>query len=265
MPGPGLIQVPVEREGKPPEPDWVVVEEPLQIRLAGEPLAVTMRTPGADRELAAGFVFTEGLIDGPGDLQSVAMATDIIESSHPENTVNVTLNEAAEARLPERRELAARDFRAVASCGVCGRKTIDGLRQNLPSLKPFDVPLSLVRQLPERMRDHQCLFKMTGGIHAAGLFSGDGELVVVFEDIGRHNAVDKLIGDALLRGRWPLDEHILVSSGRVGFEVIQKGLRAGIPVVAAVGAASSLAVEMAHEAGAVLYSFVGPRRGNRHA
>ena len=128
----------------------------------------------------------------------------------------------------------------LVPCGVCGRKTIEGLRQDLPRLEPFEVSMDLVRQLPERMREFQCLFKATGGIHAAGLFSRDGEPITLFEDIGRHNAVDKLIGSSLLNGTWPLGEQILV------------------------GAASSLAVELSREAGATLYSFIGPRRGNRH-
>ncbi len=254
----------VKRPGREPEADWVVVEEPLQIRVEGEPLAVTMRTPGADRELVAGFLFSEGLIDGPADLASVGMARDVFESSHPENTVAVRLSAAAARHLPARRQRAGRDFVAVAACGVCGKKTIDSLRQEMAPIEPLEVPLELLRELPERMRASQRLFAETGGIHAAALFEPDGRLVALHEDIGRHNAVDKLIGDALLRGAWPLGQRVLLSSGRAGFEVVQKALRAGLPVMAAVGAASSLAVEMAREAGMTLYSFVGPGRGNRH-
>ena len=262
---PGLRRVTVRRPGGAPEADWVVVEEPLQIRVDGEPLAVTMRTPGEDRELAAGFVFTEGLVDDPGEIASVEMARDIIESSHPENAVNVTLTAAAARRLPERRQRAGRDFKAVSSCGVCGKKTIESLRQVIPPIEPLDVPLELLQALPERMRGEQRLFSDTGGIHAAALFDPEGRLLSLYEDIGRHNAVDKVIGGALLAGgRWPLAGCILLSSGRAGFEIVQKALRAGVPLLAAVGAASSLAVEMAEEAGMVLYSFVGPGRGNRH-
>ncbi len=262
----GLARVSVERTGRGVEPDWVVVEEPLQIRVEGEALAVTMRTPGHDRELAAGFVFTEGLVDAPEDFLSVEMASDVFEAPHPENTVNVFVTERASMRLPERRKSAGRDFRAVSACGVCGKKTIASLRQNLPSIVPVAPERQLVHELPDRMREHQRLFRLSGGIHAAALFDLSGELLVLYEDIGRHNAVDKLVGHALLAepGRWPLGERILVLSGRVGFEVVQKALRAGVPAIVAVGAASSLAVELVEEAGAALYSFVGPGRGNRH-
>ena len=244
--------------------DWVVVEEPLQIRIDQEPLAVTMRTPGADRELTVGFLFTEGLIDGPEDLETVERARDIFESEHPENTVNVTLTDTAAARFPERRERVGRDFKAVAACGVCGKRTIASLRQTIPEISPLDASLELVQALPERMRAAQKLFEKTGGIHAAALFTPDGELLSLFEDIGRHNAVDKVIGHALLTGEWPIGRRILLTSGRAGFEVVQKAARAGIPVLAAVGAASSLAVELARDAGLTLFSFVAPGRGNRH-
>lgn len=263
--GPGLLRVTVERCGQGPEDDWVVVEEPLQIRVDGEPLAVTMRTPGDDRELAAGFVYTEGIVDSPDEIASVEMARDIIESSHPENAVNVRLTPAAARRLPARRERAGREFKAVSACGVCGKKTIDSLRQTIPPIEPLDAPFELIGSLPERMRLRQRLFSDTGGIHAAALFDPGGRLLALYEDIGRHNAVDKVIGDALLSGgAWPLGGRILLSSGRAGFEIVQKALRAGVPVLAAVGAASSLAVDMAREAGMVLYSFVAPGRGNRH-
>jgi len=262
----GLVRVTVERTGHGVEDDWVVVEEPLQIRVEGEALAVTLRTPGQDRELAAGFVFTEGLVDAPADLLSVEMATDLFEAPHPENTVNVFLTEQARALLPERRQSVGRDFRATSACGVCGKKTIASLRQTLPPIVPVTLERRLVHQLPERMREHQSLFRLSGGIHAAALFDLRGELLGLYEDIGRHNAVDKLIGQALLaRQAWPLGERILVLSGRVGFEVVQKALRAGVPAIVAVGAASSLAVELVEEAGAALYSFIGPGRGNRHA
>lgn len=261
----GLVRVVVERSGRGRETDWVVVEEPLQIRVEGEALAVTMRTPGQDRELAAGFVFTEGLVDAPGDLLSVEMATDVFESPHPDNTVNVILTEAARALLPERRQRVGRDFRSASACGVCGKKTIASLRQDLPPIAPVALESRLVQELPERMREHQSLFRLSGGIHAAALFDLRGELLGLYEDIGRHNAVDKLIGNALLTPEtWPLGERILVLSGRVGFEVVQKALRAGVPAVVAVGAASSLAVELIEQAGATLYTFVGPDRGNRH-
>lgn len=268
---PGLARVRVERGSQPPETDWVVVEEPLQIRVDGEPLAVTMRTPGADRQLAAGFVFTEGLIDAPSDIASVEMARDVIESSNPENAVNVRLTPAAAQGLPERRERVGREFRSVSACGVCGKKTIESLRQTLPPITPLEVPLELLRTLPERMRSEQRLFSDTGGIHAAALFTSEGRLLSLYEDIGRHNAVDKVIGDALLNTgtvlgdqSWPLSGRVMLTSGRAGFEVVQKSLRAGIPLMVAVGAASSLAVEMASDAGMTLYSFVGPGRGNRH-
>lgn len=263
-----VAEIRVERPGRPVENDRVVVEEPLQIRVDGTPLAVTMRTPGADRELAAGFVLTEGLIDGAADLASVDRARDVFDSDHPENSVDVRLRQAASA---ERLERAERDFRAVASCGVCGKKTIAGLRQILPPIEAFAPPLDLIQTLPERMRPEQHVFARTGGIHAAALFDEHGEFLVLFEDIGRHNAVDKVIGHFLLhaldtRGAepLPLSRRILVSSGRAGFEIVQKAARAGIPALAAVGAASSLALELAREAGMTIYSFVSPTRANRH-
>jgi FdhD protein len=272
----GLTTVSVERCGREVELDWAVLEEPLQIRVEGEALAVTMRTPGADLELAAGFVFTEGLIDRPEDLSRVEMASDVFESPHPDNTVNVFLSELAVSALPARRAHAERDFRASSACGVCGKKTISSLRQLLPPIEPLVVRRELLENLPDRMREKQPLFQLSGGIHAAALFNPAGEMEALYEDIGRHNAVDKLIGAALLdqdlrqepggrsRFPWPLKDRILVLSGRVGFEVVQKALRASVPVIVAVGAASSLAVEMVEEAGATLYSFAAPGRGNRH-
>ena len=159
---------------------------------------------------------------------------------------------------------ARRDFTAVAACGVCGKARIQDLFQRLPEIRPLECPRELLEALPERMRREQPLFEATGGLHAAALFDPDGELLALYEDIGRHNAVDKLIGHFLLEDGLPLRDRILVVSARAGFEIVQKAMTAAVPLMVAVGAASSLAVEMAKEGGMALYSFVGPGRGNRH-
>ena len=161
-------------------------------------------------------------------------------------------------------EVASREFRATAACGVCGKTELDDLRQDLPLIVPVEVDPELLESLPDRLRPAQKLFDATGGIHAAGLFKLDGSLLFVREDIGRHNAVDKVIGCSVLKGDLPLSDRILVVSGRAGFELVQKALKAAIPVMVSVGAASSLAVDMATNAGMALYSFAGPGRGNLH-
>ena len=161
-------------------------------------------------------------------------------------------------------ERAQREFRATAACGVCGKERLEDLDQALPPIARVACATDLLDSLPDRMRPHQPLFEATGGIHAAGLFKLDGELMYVREDIGRHNAVDKVIGRAVLDGAASLHDRILVVSGRAGFELVQKALKAAIPVMVSVGAASSLAVAMASAAGMTLYSFVGDRRGNLH-
>ncbi len=248
--------------GATPEPDWVVVEEPLEIRLGGEPFVVTLRTPGNDLELTAGFLFTEGVIDGPQDLESLEPCRDPL-AYDPDNMVTVTLEPVANERK-ERLEKARRDLTAVAACGLCGKGRLEDVFQRLPQVRSMDRDLAFLQTLPRRMRRHQSLFQETGGLHAAALFSARGELVVVREDVGRHNAVDKVIGERLLAGRLPLEEHILVVSARAGFEIVQKAVMAEIPILVTVGAASSLAVRLARDHGLALYSFVSEGRGHRH-
>ena len=264
----GVRAVTVRRRGAREERDLVVVEEPLEIRVDGKALVVTMRTPGHDEELAAGFLHAEGVIASGADVTSLRavagtgpVGTAIKVTSFAGDHVEVAL-----AGAPAVSSLAGaeREFRATAACGVCGKESIDDLDQTLPSIAPVDVRLDLLETLPDRLRDAQELFEMTGGIHAAGIFTLDGALLCLREDIGRHNAVDKAIGHFVLREETPLRDRILVVSGRAGFELVQKALKAAIPVMVSVGAASSVAVDMATAAGMTLYSFAGPGRGNLH-
>ena len=259
--GVGRERIRVERDGRV-EDDWVAVESPLEIHLDGEPLLVTMRTPGNDRELAAGFLFTEGIVAGHHQLASLEPCRDPL-AYDPDNLIFVELEAEVQADY-ERVKQARRDFTAVAACGVCGKARIRDLFQRLPEIRPFECRRELLETLPAKMRRRQTLFETTGGLHAAALFDPSGELLALYEDIGRHNAVDKLIGHFLLEDDLPLSDRILVVSARAGFEIVQKAMTAGVPVMAAVGAASSLAVELAREGGMALYSFVGPGRGNRH-
>ena len=258
----GLRQVRVDRPGSGIEPDWVAVEEPLEIRLDDEPLVVTMRTPGRDVELTAGFLFTEGIVSGIGDFASIDPCDDPMVYD-PDNVVFARLS--TEACLNHAQvQQARRDFTAVAACGLCGKARLEDIYQRLPEIQPFDVAIELMRQLPERMRTAQKLFDRTGGIHAAALFDGDGKLLILEEDVGRHNAVDKLIGHCLLKDRLPLTERILVVSARAGFEIVQKAIMAGVPVLGSVGAASSLAVSLAQRGGMALYSFLSRGHGHRY-
>lgn len=249
--------------------DRVAVEEPLEMRIDGSPLAITMRTPGADEELVAGFLYGEGIVDRRDQILAIescaSVSDDLVslggESKRLASRIDVRLREEVDDAVLAS---ARREFRATAACGVCGKQKLDDLAFERPELRPLDCHFDTLAALPERMREHQQLFDHTGGIHAAGLFDRSGDLLCIREDIGRHNAVDKVVGHFLLAGRLPLRDSILVVSGRAGFELVQKALRAAIPVLVAVGAASSLAVEMAADAGMSLYSFVGPGRGNRH-
>ena len=274
---PGLRTVTVRRRGEVLDHDLIVVEEPLEIRLDGKPLVVTMRTPGDDEELAAGFLFAEGLISGRTGIASLrAVAGDreaataggsarIRVASFAGDRVEVTLAGHPDGAAPASLTAAPeREFRATAACGVCGKESIDDLDQELPPISPVACRPTLFEVLPDRLRSAQTLFEATGGIHAAGIFTLEGELLCVREDIGRHNAVDKAIGHFVLRDEVPLRDRILVVSGRAGFELVQKALMAAIPAMVSVGAASSVAVDMATAAGMVLYSFAGRGRGNLH-
>ncbi len=237
--------------------DSLAGEEPLEIRLGGVPLTVTMRTPGDDLELAAGLLFTEGIVRRREDIVSISHEKSN-GKAHGENVVLVEL--ARGVRYDEDR--ARRNFVATSSCGLCGKTTIESIRARGVSPPNPDLRISpeVLCRLPEALRAAQALFDRTGGLHAAAVFSAGGDLLALREDIGRHNAVDKIVGWALLEGRLPLAENILLVSGRGGFEIIQKAIVAGLPVVASVSAASTLAVELARELGLTLIGFL---RGER--
>jgi len=227
----------------------------MEVRVNGEPFAVIMRTPGADRELAAGFLLAEDVIRGSEELATIEYCQDAEEEARA-NTLNVTVVgdalERLEARLSDRRQVTM-----TASCGLCGRRTIESLRQRVPSANgQWVVSAAVVRALPRRLREAQSVFETTGGLHAAGLFSRDGSLQLIAEDVGRHNAVDKVVGRRLLEDALPLDSCLLVVSGRTSFELVQKALLAGIPLLAAVSAPSSLAIDLARESGVTLCGFV---------
>ena len=236
--------------------DYLVAEEPLEIRVGGAPLTVTMRTPGHDLELAAGFLFTEGLIQ---QREQIASLTEEA-AAKPEVRGNLVQVELAGAEFE--REQMQRNFFVASSCGICGKASIDAIRVRgvLPPNPEFRFDPELLCTLPDKLRAAQTIFGRTGGLHAAGLFGAEGELIAVREDVGRHNAVDKIVGWALLNGRLPLANHALMVSGRGGFEIIQKALVAGIPLLASVSAPSGLAVRLARELGLTLVGFLRGRR-----
>ncbi len=245
----------VEGDSRTRRMDSLVVEEPLEIRAHGTVLAVTMRTPGDDFDLVAGFLASEGAVRTASDLPTMryCAGTDD-EGRNTFNVIDVTL--AADA--PGIGEAVARTLLTSSSCGLCGKSSIDAVRTALPFDLHGDattVPGRLLLDLPDRLRRAQRLFDSTGGVHAAGLFSTDGELLCLREDVGRHNAVDKVIGWALREDRLPLRGCVLQVSGRASFELAQKAAMAGIPVLAAVSAPSSLAVELAEQAGLTLVGF----------
>jgi FdhD protein len=236
-------------------PDVVASEEPMEVRAHGpgqEPVrvAVTMRTPGGDFELAAGFLFTEGLI-APDDVRQVAYCDDVETEDQRYNVITVALAD----RFDEDR--LRRNFFATSSCGVCGKAALEDVEVRCaPIPAGFRVSAETIVELPERLRSAQRVFDRTGGLHAAGLFTGDGDVVTVREDVGRHNAVDKAIGEQLLAGTLPLADRIMQVSGRVSFEIVQKAAVAGVPVLSAVGAPSSLAVDAAERLGVTIVGFV---------
>jgi len=237
--------------------DFLAAEEPLEIRIGENPLSVTMRTPGHDVELAAGFLFTEGLVQRREQIAALENVT----SDDDGKRGNVVRAELSSEALPDFEKLR-RHFFAASSCGICGKASIDAVRSRLLRTPnpDFRVAPNLLVSLPEALRSAQDVFERTGGLHAAALFDSGGKLLIVHEDIGRHNAVDKVVGWALLNGRIPLSDCVLLVSGRGGFEIIQKAIVAGIPVVASVSAPSSLAVQLARELRLTLIGFL---RGNR--
>ena len=241
----GRTYVEIEHEGVA---DLVAVEEPLEIRVDGRPLAVTMRTPGHDEELALGFLFGEGLIDEARDAGPTA---DLAA-----NTVDVA--------GPLLREPGERRFYATSSCGICGKGALEEVEvQSAPLPDGPRIPRALLASLPDRLR--QPTFERTGGLHATALFDPGGELLIVREDVGRHNAMDKVVGRALLDGALPLGEWALCVSGRLSFELVQKAAVAGAPILVGVGAPSSLAVELARDRGMTLAGFARDGRVNLYS
>jgi FdhD protein len=226
--------------------DLLAVEEPLEIRIGGTPVAVTMRTPGHDEELALGFCLSEGL------KPSAARLPDDLAA----NTVDVDATGFDPARL-------RRSFYTSSSCGVCGKGALEAVAVEAEHVdSPFTVALSIIAELPDRLRESQAAFAATGGLHATGVFDAEGELVCLREDVGRHNALDKVVGWAFGQGRLPFADSILCVSGRLSFELVQKAAVAGCPVMVAVGAPSSLAVELASDRGITLCGFVRDGRAN---
>lgn len=248
--------------------DQVVTEEPLEIRVvaAGESrtVAITMRTPGADFELAAGFLHAEGVVTAPEQIAGISYCRD--NDLPAEQLYNIVIVELGPGAHPDLDSLE-RHFHVSSACGVCGKASLEAI--SLRGVKAVaDGPAispAVIASFPDKLRDAQKLFASTGGIHAAGLFITDGSLVEIREDVGRHNAVDKVLGRALLDGLLPLDDHILMVSGRSSFEIAQKALAAGVPVVCSVSAPSTLAIDVAKEFGMTLVGFVRDRRFNVYA
>ncbi|HLE72392.1 MAG TPA: formate dehydrogenase accessory sulfurtransferase FdhD [Vicinamibacteria bacterium] len=236
--------------------DRIAVEEPLEIRLNGKSVAVVMRSPGNDEELACGFLFTEGLLKGKGELESVDHRRDPRKSDFGNVVEVVSTDDSALAKRGWQR-----NFVSASSCGLCGKLTIESVRLQAPPIRNDDLKVSsaILYGLVDKMRAGQAGFDETGGIHAAGLFDRQGNLLILREDIGRHNAVDKVVGAMLLADSLPLSGKILVVSGRSSFEIVQKALMARVPFVAAVSAASSLAVDLAESSRMALVGFL---RGN---
>jgi FdhD protein len=240
--------------------DRLATEEPMEIRAGGpgqepEAVAVTMRTPGGDFELATGFLFTEGLIK-PGEVEKVSYC-ELPADEQQYNVITVRLTRPFDAAA------LRRNFYATSSCGICGKAALDDVEVHCAPVAPGPVVgADVIGSLPDKLREKQRVFEQTGGLHAAALFTPEGGLLSLREDVGRHNAVDKLVGEALLNGELPLSERILQVSGRVSFEIVQKAAVAGVPIVAAVSAPSSLAVEAAERFGMTVVGFVRDGRLN---
>lgn len=260
-----------EAGSKTSREDRLVVEEPMEIRLLFGPpekrivrsLSVTMRTPGEDEELAAGFLFTEGILHTPDQIEAIEARGVDASGQLTGNTIRVALRPDVEVDFAK----LQRHFYTSSSCGVCGKASLEMLE--LRGARVVDAAWSIsaeaIRQLPDRLRAAQPTFELTGGLHAAGLFDSAGQLKGVREDVGRHNAVDKLFGRAFLERRMPLEAFGLVVSGRVSFEIMQKALAARVPVIVAVGAPTSLAVDLANQYGLTLVGFTSAKRMNVYA
>ena len=237
--------------------DYVTVEEPFEVRVNQRSLAVIMRTPGHDHELAMGFLFTERVIRQPEDVVAIEDAID--DDGLPlANVVNVHLRPGEQENPVTQIDHFERHFAVSASCGLCGKNSIDDLMLTVPAMKVEDLQISssYIYELTRQLRTGQDVFTHTGGLHAAGLFTSTGELCLLREDVGRHNAVDKIIGYGLLHNTFAYSKHILVVSGRTSYEIIQKAALARIPCIAAISAPSSLAIELAHQAGITLIGFL---------
>jgi FdhD protein len=253
--------VAVHGDARSERADALATEEPLEIRAQGpgqeaQRVAVTMRTPGGDFELAAGFLFTEGLVTAD-DVRRVAYCDDLDDEEQRYNVVTVTLARPFDV------DRLSRNFYATSSCGVCGKASLDDIAVRCVVVPAgFTVAADVLVSLPERLREAQRVFDRTGGLHAAGLFDGDGSALSVREDVGRHNAVDKVIGEQLLAGPVPMRDRVLQVSGRASFEIVQKAAVAGIPVVSAVSAPSSLAVDAGGRLGVTVVGFVRDSRCN---
>jgi FdhD protein len=246
--------------------DRLATEEPLEIRLVSpqKTVAVTMRTPGADFELAAGFLYSEGVVQSRQDIQRISYCVDAnADGEQRYNIVNVELREGLSPDL----QPLERHFFTSSACGVCGKTSLESLRfREYPAIaKGLEVPVEVIYSLPEKLQAAQQIFATTGGLHAAALFDTQGQLLAVREDVGRHNALDKLVGWAVLGDELPLNRHIVMVSGRSSFEILQKCLAAGVPIVCAVSAPSSLAVELAREFGITLVGFLRGERFNLYA
>ena len=243
-------------------PDTLAAEEPMEIRVGGRPLTVTMRTPGSDFDLAVGFLVSEGVVRSAEDVRSIRYcAGATADGGNTYNVVDVAL--APGVAAPD--ASLERNFYTTSSCGLCGKASLDAVRTTAPwtvAEDPARIEQEVLESLPVRLREAQRVFDTTGGLHAAGLFSTGGELLCLREDVGRHNAVDKVVGHALRSGLLPLRGSVLLVSGRASFELVQKAVMAGIPLLAAVSAPSSLAAELAEESGLTLVGFLRGRSMN---
>ena len=244
------------REGVPSHrPDTLAAEEPMEIRVGGRPLTVTMRTPGDDFDLAAGFLVSEGVVHATEDVAGIRYCAGATDDGNTYNVVDVGLARGVAA--PD--ASLERNFYTTSSCGLCGKASLDAVRTTAAWSVGDDglrIGPDVLTALPDRLREAQRVFDSTGGLHAAGLFTADGELLCLREDVGRHNAVDKVVGHALRAGLLPLRGTVLMVSGRASFELVQKAVMAGIPMLAAVSAPSSLAVDLAAESGLTLVGFL---------
>ncbi|MEU8655551.1 formate dehydrogenase accessory sulfurtransferase FdhD [Actinoplanes philippinensis] len=243
--------------------DHLAAEEPLEIRVRKRPLAVTMRTPGHDIDLAMGFLLSEGVIGEASDVTTAQLCAGT-DTPNTYNVVDVVLDPSVPPPVTD----PSRNFYTTSSCGVCGKASIDAVRTKSRfdvAADPLAIPATTLAGLPAKLRAAQRTFDRTGGLHAAGLFTADGELLVLREDVGRHNAVDKVLGWALREGRLPLTGHVLLVSGRASFELTQKAWMAGLPLLAAVSAPSTLAVELAEESGMTLVGFLREPKMNIYA